>query len=379
MTEENGNKYFRPAYLEIDLRVLASNLKKIKRKLGDGVELLAVVKADGYGHGAYEVSKVALKNGAGSLGVAFLEEGIELREKGISAPILILCPEFYGRERKIIEYDLQSVVTDFDFVRKLSTEAEKQNKLVEVFLKIDTGMRRYGIEPSLVLDFVRRVKKLKNIKLKGIMSQFSTTEEKDKDFARIQLSLFKKTVKQVEEFNGGKLIRSIANSGAVLELPQSYFDQVRVGILMYGIYPSEKLPKRVEVNPVMSLKSKIIQIKEVDKGTSVGYGRSFITKRKTKIGTIPLGYADGYPRLLSNRGEVLIKGKKAPIIGRVCMDAFMVDLTSIPEVKIGEEVILLGKQGKEKIEAEQIGKWAESFSYEIVSRMGKRLPRVYVK
>ncbi len=379
MTKENGNEYFRPAYLEINLKDLASNLKNIKRKLGDGVELLAVVKANGYGHGAYEVSRSTLKNGASSLGVAFLEEGIELREKGIKAPILILCPEFYGRERKIIEYDLQSAITDLDFVRALSSEAEKQNKIAEIFLKIDTGMRRYGIEPSLVLDFVRRMKKLKNIKLKGIMSQFSTTEEKDKDFAKKQLSLFKKTVKQVEEFNGGKLIRSIANSGAVLELPQSYFDQVRVGILMYGIYPSEKLSKRVEVNPVMSLKSKIIQIKEVDKGTPVGYGRSFITKRKTKIGTIPLGYADGYPRLLSNRGEVLIKGKRAPIIGRVCMDAFMVDLTSIPEVKIGEEVILLGKQGKEKIEAEQIGKWAESFSYEIVSRMGKRLPRVYVK
>jgi alanine racemase len=379
MTKENGNKYFRPVYIEINLKDLASNLKNIKRKLGDGVELLAVVKADGYGHGAYEVSRIALKNGAGSLGVAFLEEGIELRDKGIKTTILILCPEFYGREKNIVEYNLQSAVTDLGFVRALSSEAEKQNKIAEIFLKIDTGMRRYGIEPSLALDFVRRMKKLKNIKLKGIMSQFSTTEEKDKDFARIQLSLFKKTVKQIEEFNGGKLIRSIANSGAVLELPQSHFDQVRVGILMYGIYPSENLPKRVEVNPVMSLKSKIIQIKEVNKGTSVGYGRSFITKRKTRIGTVPLGYADGYPRLLSNRGEVLIKGKRAPIIGRVCMDAFMVDLTFIPDVKIGEEVILLGKQGKGEIDAQQIGNWAGSFSYEIVSRMGKRLPRVYVK
>jgi alanine racemase len=379
MTKENGNKYYRPANLEINLKNLASNLKNIKRKLGKGVELLAVVKADGYGHGAYEVSRIALKNKAGSLGVAFLEEGIELREKGIKAPILILCPEFYGRERKIIEYGLQSAVTDFDFIRALSSEAERHNKIAEIFLKIDTGMRRYGIEPCSAKDFVRRLKKLKNIKLKGIMSQFSTTEEKDKDFARIQLSLFRKTVKQIEELNGGRLIRSIANSGAILELPQSYFDQVRVGILMYGIYPSEKLPKRVEVNPVMSLRSKIVQIKEVGRGTSVGYGRSFTTKRKTRIGTVPLGYADGYPRLLSNRGEVLVKGKRAPIIGRVCMDAFMIDLTSISGVKIGEEVVLLGKQGKERIDAHQIGNWAESFSYEIISRMGMRLPRVYVK
>jgi len=369
----------RPAYLEVNLEALAFNVRNIKSKLGNRVELLAVVKADAYGHGAYEVSKAVLKNGAGCLGVALLEEGMELREKGIKAPILILYPEFYGREKRIIEYNLQSVVTDFDFVSNLHREANKQKRVAEVYLKIDTGMRRYGIEPALALDFVKKIKKLKNIKLKGVLSQFSTTEDKDKDFAEIQLYLFKKTVKQLEKQNGGRLIRSIANSAALLELPQSYFDQVRVGILIYGIYPSPELPKKVKVKPVMSLKSKILQIREVDKGVAVGYGRSFITKRRTKIGTIPLGYADGYPRLLSNRGEVLVKGKKVPIIGRVCMDAFMVDLTFIPKIKIGEEVVLLGKQGKGKIDAHQIGEWAQSLSYETISRMGKRLPRVYLE
>ncbi|OGC82907.1 MAG: alanine racemase [candidate division Zixibacteria bacterium RBG_16_43_9] len=379
MIKKNGNEYLRPAYLEIDLKALASNVKKIKRRLGKKIELLAVVKADGYGHGAYEVSKTALRNGAGSFGVAFLEEGIELRENGIKAPILILSPECYVREKKLIEYDLQPVVTDLDFVNDLEKEAKKQNKIAQVYLKMDTGMRRYGIEPSLALAFVKRIQKLKNVKLKGILSQFSTTEDEDRDFAEKQLSIFKKTVKKIEELNGGRLIRSIANSGAFLKLPQSYFDQVRVGILMYGIYPSPKLAKRVEVNPVMSLKSRLVQIKKVEKGESVGYGRTFITKRRTKIGTIPLGYADGYPWQLSNQGEVLVKGKRVPIIGRVCMDAFMVDLTDLPEVKTGEEVVLLGKQGKEKIEAHQIAGWAKSFSYEIVSRMGKRLPRVYLK
>lgn len=379
MIKKNGNNYLRPAYLEIDLQALASNVKNIKRKLGKKVELLAVVKADGYGHGSYEVSKVALKNGAGFLGVAFLEEGIELRGSGIKAPILILSPEFYGREKELIEYDLQPAIADLDFAHNLNQEAKKQNKIAEVYLKIDTGMRRYGIEPSSALDFVRVVQKLKNIRLKGILSQFSTTEDSDKDFAEKQLYLFKKTVKQLEELNGDRLVRSIANSGAFLKLPQSCFDQVRVGILMYGIYPSPKLPKKVKVRPVMSLKSRIVQIKEVQKGESIGYGRTFITKRRTKIGTIPLGYADGYPWQLSNRGKVLVKGKRVPIIGRVCMDAFMVDLTELPDVKIGEEVVLMGKQGKEKIEAHQIAGWANSFSYEIVSRMGKRLPRVYLK
>lgn len=379
MIKGNGNKYLRPAYLEINLKALATNVRNIKRRSGIKVELLAVVKADGYGHGSYEVSKIALKNGAGSLGVAFLEEGIELREKGIKAPILILSPEFYGREKELIEYDLQPAITDLDFVKNLDREAKKQNKIAEAYLKIDTGMRRYGIEPSSALDFVRGVQRLKNIRLKGVLSQFSTTEDTGRDFAEKQLYLFKKIVKQLEELNGDRLIRSIANSGAFLKLPQSYFDQVRVGILMYGIYPSPKTVKRVGVNPVMSLKSKIVQIKEVQKAESVGYGKTFTTKRRTKIGTIPLGYADGYPWQLSNKGEVLVKGKRVPIIGRVCMDTFMVDLTELPDVKIGEEVVLLGKQGKEKIVAHQIAGWANSFSYEIVSRMGKRLPRIYLK
>jgi len=379
MIKENKNRYLRPAYLEIDLKALAANVRNIKRRSGKKVELLAIVKADGYGHGSYEVSKVALKNGAGSLGVAFLEEGIELRENGIKAPILILSPEFYGREKELIEYDLQPAIADLDFVKNLNREAKKQNKIAEVYLKIDTGMRRYGIEPSSALDFVKGVQQLKNIRLKGVLSQFSTTEDTDKDFAEEQLYLFKKAVKQLEELNGDRLVRSIANSGAFLKLPQSYFDQVRIGILMYGVYPSPKLVKRVEVNPVMSLKSRIVQIKEVEKGESVGYGRTFITKRRTKIGTIPLGYADGYPWQLSNRGWVLVKGKRVPIIGRVCMDAFMIDLTALKDVKTGEEVVLMGKQGKEKIDAHQIAGWANSFSYEIVSRMEKRLPRVYLK
>ena len=373
------NKYQRPAYLEINLRALAFNIRNIKKRLGEKVELLAVVKADAYGHGAPEVSKVAIKNGINTLGVAILEEGIELREKGIKAPILILYPESHGREKKIVEYELQSVAIDYDFVRSLNREAKKQKKVAEVFIKVDTGMSRYGVEPNSALDLLRRIKKLKNIKAMGVISQFSSAEEKDKGFSEHQLSLFKNIIKRLEKENGDKLKKSIANSGAVLELPQSYLDQVRVGILIYGLYPSHELPKRIKVNPVMSLKSKILQKKEVGKGISIGYGRGFFTKRKTVFGTIPVGYADGYPRILSNKGEVLIKGRKAPIIGRVCMDAFMIDLTDIPHVKIGDEVVLLGKQGKEEIDAHQLGEWSQSLSYEIITRMGKRLPKVYVR
>ncbi|MDH4222444.1 MAG: alanine racemase [candidate division Zixibacteria bacterium] len=378
MIKQNSNKYLRPAYLEIDLKALASNLKNIKKRLGEKVELLAVVKADAYGHGAYEVSRITLKSGADSLGVAILEEGIELREKGIKAPIQILYPESLGREKKIAKYNLQPVVIDYDFAFNINRESAKKKKITEIFLKIDTGMRRYGLEPAEALDFFGKIKKLKNLKVKGVLSQFSSTEEEDRGFAEYQLSLFKSTIEQLEEENGNRLKRSIANSGAVLEIPQSYFDQVRVGILLYGLYPFPRTIEKVKVHPVMSLKSKLLQIREVPEGTSVGYGRGYYTRRKTRIGTIPVGYADGYPRILSNKGEVLIKGKKAPIIGRVCMDAFMVDLTDIPEVKTGEEVILLGRQGKESIDAEKLGEWSQSLNYEIITRMGKRLPRIYV-
>jgi alanine racemase len=240
-------------------------------------------------------------------------------------------------------------------------------------------MKRFGLEPEQAFNFAEKISKLKNIRLRGILSHFSTSEEEDESFAKLQLQRFKEVVKKVEPFYDHNLIKSIANSGAVLKLPDSYFNQVRVGILLYGIYPSREVSPTIKIKPVMSLKSKIVTLKSVEKNTPVGYGRGFITKRKTTVGIIPLGYADGYSRLLSNRGEVLVKGKKAKIIGRVCMDAFMIDVTDVPRVKIGDEAVLVGKQGKEQISIDDISKWSEIFSYEVISRMGKRLPKVFVQ
>jgi alanine racemase len=377
MNRNYSNKWSRPAFLEIDLRNLAYNVRNIKKRLGQKVEFLAVVKADGYGHGACEVSKVALKNGADSLGVAILEEGIELREKGIKSPIVIICPESYGREKGILKYNLQPTITDFKFAQLLSRKAQRQKKVAGVYIKVDTGMGRYGFLPEEAYDLVRKIKKLKNIKIKGILSQLSTSDEKDKDFALKQLSSFKHVLDQLEFLNEGKLIKSIANSGAVLDLPETYFNQVRVGLLMYGIYPSEEVSLSIEVEPVLSLKSKILFFKKVKKGTAIGYGKTFVAQRDTKVATVPLGYADGYFRLLSNKGRVLIKGKKVPIIGRVCMDAFMMDVTDVLKVKTGDEVVLIGKQGKEEITVGDVASWAQTFSYEVISRMGRRLPLVY--
>jgi alanine racemase len=385
ITPSENNRLLRPAYLEVDLDALVYNIRNIKKRLGKDVELMAIVKADGYGHGAYEVAKVALENGAGSLGVAILEEGIQLREKGIKAPIVNLFPEPPERAEKVVEYDLDQVITDLEFVKKLSQEAKKQNKCSNVFIEIDTGLGRYGIPPQETVELVKRIKELGNVRLKGIFSQFSTADQRKKDFASHQLSLFKKTLDELESFSNHTCselvepipIKSIANSGAVLDIPASYFNHVRVGHLLYGLYPSPETSESIKVRPTMSLKSKVIFIKQVEKGTPISYGKTYIVKKKTKIATIPLGYADGYSRLLSNKGEVLIRGKKTKVLGRVCMDAFMVDVSGIPEVKLGDEVVVMGRQGKDEITAHDLGTWTNTFAYEIMTRMGKRLPVVY--
>lgn len=378
-TRISGNALSRPAFLEVDLRNLTFNLKNIRRKLGQRIEFLAVVKADAYGHGAYEVSKVVLENGADLLGVAILEEGIELREKGIKAPILILYPEFSGREKKVLEYDLEATVSDFDFARNLSLQAAKLKKTANICVKVDTGMGRYGLAPDEAYQFVKRIRDLENIKVKGILSQLSSAEEKEDDFTFQQISSFNKVLEKLEEFNRGFLNKSIANSSAVLNLPETYFNQVRVGLLLYGIYPSPEVSKSIEVKPALSFKSRILFLKEVDKETPIGYSRSYITSRKSKVATVPLGYADGFSRLLSNKAQVLIHGKRAPVIGRVCMDAFMVDVTDIPEAKAGDELVLIGKQKEEKITADEFAEWNQSISYEVLTRMGKRLPKVYLQ
>jgi alanine racemase len=375
-TSEN-NKLLRPAYLEVDLDALAYNIRNIKKKLGKNVELMAIVKANGYGHGAFEVAKVALENGAGSLGVAILEEAIELRQKGIKAPILNLFPEPKERAEKVVEYNLDQVITDLEFVKKLSQEAKRQNKYSHIFIEIDTGLGRYGIPPQKTIDLVKKIKKLENVRLKGILSQFSTADQLKKDFAYHQLSVFKKTLDELESFSNHIPIKSIANSGAVLDIPASYFNHVRVGHLLYGLYPSMETSESIKVKPAMTLKSKVMFTKEVEKGTPISYGKTYIAKKKTKIVTIPLGYADGYSRLLSNKGEVLIRGKRAKVVGRVCMDAFMVDVSRIPDAKVGDEVVVMGKQRKDEITAHDLGKWTNTFAYEIMTRMGKRLPVVY--
>lgn len=377
MLISHNNHFLRPAYLEIDLGAIAYNIRRIKQRLGKKVELMAIVKADGYGHGAHPVAKVALENGAGSLGVAILEEGIELRQKGIKGTIVNLYPEPPSRANFIVKYNLEQVVTDLELVKNLSSEAKKRKRYCNLYIEIDTGLGRYGVLPKDTVKLVKGINKLPHVRLKGILSQFSTSDHREKDFAFHQLSVFKKTLDEIESLSNHIPIKSIANSGAVLDIPASYFNQVRVGHLLYGLYPSLETTESIRVKPAMSLKSRVMFLKVVGGGTPISYGKTFITVKKTKIATIPLGYADGYSRLLSNKGEVLVRGKRAKVVGRVCMDAFMIDVTHIPGVKVGDEVVLMGKQGKDQITAHDLGEWTGTFAYEIMTRMGKRLPVVY--
>lgn len=373
------NKFSRPVFLEVDLDKLSFNIRNIRSKIGKNVEFMAVVKADGYGHGAYQITQTCLESGVDSLGVAILEEGIELREKGIKKKIVNLYPELLGREKYVIEYDIEQVVTDYNFVLNLSKEAKKKSKIAKVYVEIDTGLGRYGLAPEDIAKLVKRIYGLGNVKLEGVISQFSNSDAKDKSFAKEQLSIFAKTINHLES-SGYKIPKkSIANSGAILDIPESYFNQVRVGHLLYGLYPSDETSESIKVEPILEWKSRIMFIKEVEKGTPLGYGRSYYTKKKSRIATIPLGYADGYSRLFSNKAEVLIHKKRLSVVGRVCMDAFMVDITSIPDAKVGDEVVLIGKQGKEEISAHDLGKWTGTFSYEILTRIGKRVPMVYLK
>jgi alanine racemase len=357
-------------FAEVDLKSLSHNLGVVRKKTGSS-STLAVVKANAYGHGAVEISNHLLKNDVSKLGVAFTAEGISLRESGITCPILV----FFDRDnlRECIEYGLTPVVFDSAYAKKISSEACRLNIRISVHVKVDTGMGRVGIMADKALSEIAKIASLKNISIEGLMSHFSEADLKDKTFARKQIKRF---VSLVRDFKKAKIsfqYLHMANSAAVLDMPDSYFNMVRPGIMLYGYaYDDAK-----GLKPVLSLKSKIILIKTVPRGTPVSYGRTFITRRKSKIATIALGYADGYSRRLSNIGEVLINGNRAPVAGRICMDTTMVDITDIPGANYNSEVVLIGRQGKERITAQDIAEKTGTIPYEVLTSIGQRVTRVY--
>lgn len=370
----------RPVWLEINLDAIAHNVRTIKEIVGRNTQIIAVVKANAYGHGAVEVSQVALENGVAILAVGVVEEGIILRKAGIKAPILICGLTLEDQLEPLLSYNLTPTICDLQILEALSKVAGENGKTVGIHIKIDTGMGRLGISPPKTLNFVKKISKMRNIKIEGIFTHLAATNEKDGIYTKMQFDEYKKALLELEKEGINIPLKHIANSAAILNSSSMYLDAVRPGIILYGLFPSPKSERTVELKPAAEFKTKIIFLKKVSPGKSIGYGRTYITTKPTKVATLPVGYADGYSRLLSNKGEVLVRGERAPIIGRICMDLCMIDVTHIPQVQIGDEVVLWGRQGSEIIWAEEIAGKIGSIVYEVICMVDKeRVPRVFIK
>jgi alanine racemase len=369
----------RPVWAEIDLASIKHNITEIKRRVGN-TPIIGVVKADGYGHGAVEVSKVLLNNGVSALAVATLSEAIQLRNAGITVPVIMLGLTPWHYQKILIEYDITPVVASYSDTRALSALAVEAGTTVDVLVAVETGMGRIGLMPSKEsVNEIIGINNLPNIRIKGIFSHFSSADEKDKSYTFQQIENFNRFYQDLEAAGISIKFRTHANSAATMEVPEAWFDAVRPGIILYGCYPSNEVDKSLlSLKPAMTLKASIVFLKRVPAGTSISYGRKFVTERESVIATIPIGYADGYPRLLSGKGRVLIRGQYAPVVGNICMDQCMVDVTDIPNVKKYDEVVLIGTQGDKTILADEIAEKTGTINYEIVCRIGKRVPRVYI-
>jgi alanine racemase len=374
-------KILRPVYAEIDLDAIAYNIKNIKKLVKDK-EIIAVVKADCYGHGALDVVPTLLENGASRLAVAVLTEGIELRNDNIKAPIMILgyTPSYLNEE--LIKYDLEQTVYDLDYAKELSKTALSLNKKAKIHIAIDTGMGRIGFLPTeKAIDAICKICSLEGLEVIGIFTHFSTSDEKDKEYTNEQFEKFTDLLKKLSNLNIEIPIKHVSNSGAIMDMPETYLDAVRAGIILYGYYPSPEVKKEnLSLKPALTLKATITRVQEMDAGMSISYGRTFNTERKSLIATIPIGYADGYSRLLAKNAKVIINGQFAPIVGRICMDQGMIDITDINgDIKVGDEVIILGEQNGLRFNADNFAEIMGTINYEILCMLKYRIPRVYVK
>ena len=374
-------------WAEIDLNAIAHNVRELRRVINKKVRLMVAVKANAYGHGIIEVAGQALKNGADALGVARVSEGIRLRKAGIDAPVLVFGYAQKSEAARLSEFNLTQTVYSYESARKLSDTASSLDIKIDVHLKIDTGMGRLGLLPDnrrtpsagSAVEEVKSIAGLSGLKLEGIFTHFATADWSDKSYAERQFQVFLNFLDQLHkeglEFN----VKHAANSGAIIDMPQTHLDMVRAGISVYGLYPSDEIDKsRIKLLPAMSLKAKIIHLKKVPAGFMVSYGITHKTKKPTTIATIPVGYGDGFSRQMSSIGYMLVHGQKAPIIGRVCMDLTMIDVGHIPEVEIEDEVVVFGHQGKASITADEIARSANTINYEVVTRISDRVPRIYL-
>ncbi len=365
----------RPTHLEVDLEQLATNYKVIKAHCGCAV--MAVIKADAYGHGIVAVAERLSREGASYFGVAYLEEALLLREEGIKTPILVMGGILGERIHLYIEHNITLAASSIEKVLAIEEVAKSLNQRAVVHLKIDTGMGRIGVQPRSVQRFIDVVKGCEHIDVEGVFTHFANADAQNLDHARVQYDRFQTALAQMRE--AGLEIPWIhtANSGAIIQLPESHQNMVRAGISLYGVYPSEHVKHRLPIQPVMRWSSKVVYFKVLEEGSPVGYGSKWVAPKRTRIVTVPVGYGDGYHRRMSGCAQVLIRGKRYPVVGSICMDQIMVDI-GWDEVYNGEEVVLLGTQGTEEITVEELARWAETITYEILTSINLRVTRVYL-
>lgn len=372
-----NNKYYR-VYAEINLDAIVKNVDNLMALTKENTGALAVVKADGYGHGDVAVAKAVAQKVTG-YAVATLDEAVNLRENGVKKPILVLGYVDPYEFDILVSYEITATVFDVETAQLLADAARVQKKQAHCHIKVDTGMRRIGLEPDENgIAIVKQITALKELSADGIFTHFAASDETDKTSAEHQFKLFTDFTGRLEKEGIHFTYRHCANSAAVIDMPQVNLDMVRLGIAMYGMYPSDEVKKeKVELFPALDLKSHITMVKEIPAGEKVSYGGTFTTTRTTKLATVSVGYGDGYPRALSSKGYVLVRGQKAPIVGRVCMDQMMVDVTDIENVTRADIVTLIGKDGDAEITVEEIAALAGTFNYEFVCDLGKRIPRSY--
>ncbi|MGD9384259.1 MAG: alanine racemase [Desulfobacterales bacterium] len=380
-------------WAEVDLEAITYNVRELRRITDPGAHLMAVVKANAYGHGVVEVTRKALESGADSLGVARIEEGIELRKAGINESILIFGYTPPALAHKLIAFDLTQTVWSYTTAKALSDVAVSSNKQIKVHLKVDTGMGRLGLLPdcrrptvteqNLIGNAIREVESislLAGLTLEGVYTHFATADSSDKTYAEKQFRIFVDFLNELRRAGISLPLCHAANSAAIIEMPETHLDMVRPGIAIYGLYPSDEVNKRrIALKPAMTLKSKIVHLKKVPPGFKVSYGCTYQTPKATIVASVPVGYADGFNRLLSSRGHMLVRGYRAPIIGRICMDQTMLDVGHIPDVNLEDEVVIFGRQEDKSITVDEIAATLNTINYEIVSALTARIPVIYPK
>lgn len=373
-------RHLRPVWAEIDLDKLAHNMREIRR-VSKSKDIIAVIKADGYGHGALDIAPTLLENGATRIGVAVASEAIELRRGGIEAPIMILGFTPPSLSDMLLRYDIEQTVYSYELAKEISDMAKKKEKVAKLHIALDTGMGRIGFLPDKEsVEEVYKISKLPNISIEGLFSHFSTADERDKAYTNSQLEKYDTFYNELIKKGVNIKIRHIANSAAIIDMPETHYEAVRPGIILYGYYPSEEVFKeKISLKPVMSLKTNIVHIKKLPDGEYISYGRKFKTTRESIIATLPVGYADGFTRLLNGKARVIVNGCFAPVIGSICMDQCMIDVTDVKDAKFGDEVILMGEDNGLSFTADDIAQLLGTINYEITCMVSKRVPRVYIK